>query len=123
MVDASGHAQITDFGLSQNQNTLEETHVTAGGTPRWTAPEILEEKALSSKGADVFSFAMVMIEVGWWIVRPGNLQLMTFTRQPRSSPVQHLLIRTRLWQQHWSSCRENALHDQLIPLLRMSCGF
>jgi serine/threonine protein kinase len=64
MVDASGRARITDFGLAQNQSALEKTHVTVGGTPRWTAPEILEEMGLSSKGADVFSFAMVMVEVG-----------------------------------------------------------
>jgi len=34
-----------------------------GHTARWTAPEILNEEGTFSKEADVFSFAMVMIEV------------------------------------------------------------
>ena len=63
MVDASGCARITDFGLAHNHGDAEEPHVTAG-TARWTAPEILEAKGTSSKGADVFSFGMVMVEVG-----------------------------------------------------------
>ena len=33
-----------------------------GNTPRWAAPEVLEE-GIYSKEADIFSFAMVMIEV------------------------------------------------------------
>ena len=64
MVDASGRARITDFGLAHNHCAMEETHLTDGGTARWTAPEILEAKGSSSKRADVFSFAMVMVEVG-----------------------------------------------------------
>ena len=34
-----------------------------GHTARWTAPEILNDVGTYSKEADVFSFAMVMIEV------------------------------------------------------------
>jgi hypothetical protein len=34
-----------------------------GHIPRWTAPEILNNQGTYSKEADVFSFAMVMIEV------------------------------------------------------------
>jgi len=63
MVDASGRARITDFGLALKYNTAGETCVALGGTERWTAPEILEEKGSLSKSADVFSFAMVMVEV------------------------------------------------------------
>lgn len=63
MVDARGHARITDFGLARNQAALERTHTMPGGTARWTAPEILKEEGTLSKGADVFSFAMVMVEV------------------------------------------------------------
>jgi hypothetical protein len=36
-----------------------------GHTARWTAPEILGEEGGVSKEADVFAFAMVMIEVHW----------------------------------------------------------
>ena len=63
MVDAHGRARITDFGLARNRLAAEETYATAGGTARWTAPEILKEQGTLSKGADVFSFAMVMVEV------------------------------------------------------------
>ena len=63
MVDAFGCARITDFGLAQDQRTVEETEITSVGTARWTAPEILEDKGTLSKEADVFSFAMVMVEV------------------------------------------------------------
>ena len=34
-----------------------------GRTVRWTAPEILNEQGTYSEEADIFSFAMVMIEV------------------------------------------------------------
>ena len=65
MVDAHGCARITDFGLARNQDAAGETHVVAGGTARWTAPEILKDQGTLSKGADVFSFAMVMVEVSY----------------------------------------------------------
>ena len=64
MVDAKGRARITDFGLARDHGTVEETNPTAGGTARWTAPEILRGQGEPSKKADVFAFAMVMVEVG-----------------------------------------------------------
>jgi len=63
MVDASGCARITDFGLAQDHGAVGRSDTTAAGTARWTAPEILEDKGTLSKEADVFSFAMVMVEV------------------------------------------------------------
>ena len=63
MVDASGSPRITDFGLARNQGAEEETDAALGGTPRWTAPEILMQSGSLSKEADVFSFAMVIVEV------------------------------------------------------------
>ena len=64
MVGADGRARITDFGLSQDQGAVEEAGATSGGTARWTAPEILQGRGAPSKQADIFSFAMVMVEVG-----------------------------------------------------------
>ena len=56
-----------DFGLTTivtdvdcPQAFTEELRYTAW----WTAPEILSEQGTYSKEADVFSFAMVTIEVG-----------------------------------------------------------
>jgi len=64
MVDANGRARITDFGFAHDQGAAEEAGTTAGGTARWTAPEILQGRGAPSKQADVFAFAMVMVEVG-----------------------------------------------------------
>ena len=61
LVDASGHARITDFGLAQH--TFSEVLKAEGQSARWTAPEVFAEKGTSSTEADVFSFAMVMVEV------------------------------------------------------------
>jgi serine/threonine protein kinase len=65
-VDGGGHAQITDFGLArvtQNLDSVRSAIEDQGHTARWTAPEILSDEGPHSKEADVFSFAMVMIEV------------------------------------------------------------
>jgi serine/threonine protein kinase len=66
-VDSAGHARITDFGLArvtQNLDSMRSASDDHGHTLRWTAPEILNNQGTYSKEADVFSFAMVMIEVG-----------------------------------------------------------
>ena len=71
LVDRLGRARIVDFTLaavSQDKcSTCGVTEMGDHGT-RWTAPEILEETGPLTKKADVFSFAMVMIEVslGVW---------------------------------------------------------
>jgi serine/threonine protein kinase len=66
LVDNSGGARIADFGLTtvtQNLDSMRSASQQHGHTPRWTAPEILKEQGTYSKEADIFSFAMVMIEV------------------------------------------------------------
>ena len=63
-MDDSGNARIADFGfatVTQNLDSMQSAHCQRG-TPRWTAPEVLDEGSYS-KEADIFSFAMVMIEV------------------------------------------------------------
>ena len=61
LVDASNHARITDFGLTQD--TLHAVFMAEGQSARWTAPEVLAESGTPSTEADVFSFGMVMVEV------------------------------------------------------------
>ena len=66
LVDDAGCARITDFGLArvtQNLDLIRSASDERGHTARWTAPEILNEQGSHSKEADVFSFAMVMVEV------------------------------------------------------------
>ena len=67
LVDTSGHARITDFGLAvvtQDLELIRSGSDKCGDSVRWIAPEILDGRGTHSKEGDVFSFAMVMIEVG-----------------------------------------------------------
>ena len=67
IVDVAGHhARITDFGLAvatQNLDPIQDSPAEHEHGPRWTAPEILDRRKTYNKEGDVFSFAMVMIEV------------------------------------------------------------
>ena len=78
-MDGSGRARITDFGLAtvtqrvgSMLSILDEYQLTA----RWTAPEILNDQGSFSKEADIFSFAMIMIEVRYG--RPNVLNFSLF---------------------------------------------
>ncbi|KAF9644146.1 kinase-like protein [Thelephora ganbajun] len=65
LVDDSGHARIVDFGfaiVTRNLDSMSSASHHNGYTPRWTAPEVLDGEPHSKEG-DIFSFAMVMIEV------------------------------------------------------------
>ena len=67
LVDASGDARITDFGLAvatQDLGSIRSGSDEYGDSVRWIAPEILDSRWTHSKEGDVFSFAMVTIEVG-----------------------------------------------------------
>jgi hypothetical protein len=70
-VDAAGHARITDVGLATVTDGLVSFQSSSGNqrhVTRWTAPEILNEEGTYSKEADVFSFAMVMVEARYeWV--------------------------------------------------------
>ena len=66
LVDDTGRPRITDFGLAtvtKNLDSIRSASEDEDNTARWTAPEILNDEGTYSKEADVFSFAMVMIEV------------------------------------------------------------
>jgi len=65
-VDTTGHAMITECGLAvvtQSMDSIRGAPEEHGHNMRWIAPEILADRGTFSKEADVFSFAMVMIEV------------------------------------------------------------
>ena len=65
-MDATGRTLIADCGLvivTQNLDSIRGAPDEYGHSVRWIAPEILDNRGTFSKEADVFSFAMVMIEV------------------------------------------------------------
>jgi len=67
MVDEYGNARITDFGLAKiarASNSLVTTTEGQGQSLRWTAPELLGPDQAANRESDIFSFGMVMIEVG-----------------------------------------------------------
>jgi len=67
MVDESGNARITDFGLAiiaRDSNSLTSTSNDQTQAYRWTAPEVLGAGEGVTKASDVFSLGMVIIEVG-----------------------------------------------------------
>ena len=94
LVDDAGRARITDFGLAtvtQNLDSIRSAPSDQGHTARWTAPEILKEEGQHGKEADVFSFAMVMIEVrqpGFFGLSFGLLPFRIATGIYRRGPVQ-----------------------------------
>lgn len=64
-MDGTGRAHIADFGLAtitQHFDSIRAVSIQRGNTLRWIAPEVLSG-GRHSKEADVFSLAMVMIEV------------------------------------------------------------
>ena len=71
LVNASGNALITDFDLAsifRDPNSVKTGAGEYGYTPRWAAPEMFGKNPTPSKESDIFSFAMVAIEVGGWLV-------------------------------------------------------
>ena len=65
LVDGSGSAYLADFCLAtvtQNLDSVRSASCQRGHTQRWAAPEVLT-KGTFSKEADIFSLAMVMVEV------------------------------------------------------------
>ena len=66
LVDTAGHVRIIDCGLAMATRDLDSIRSVPdkhGHGTRWIAPEILNNRGTYSKEADVFSFAMVTIEV------------------------------------------------------------
>ena len=67
MIDESGDARITDFGLTTidpGPLAIPDDEDSQGVSLRWTAPEILEHGGPATMKSDVYSFGIVVIEVG-----------------------------------------------------------
>ena len=65
LVENSGQVRIADFGLAKitrNLDSIRSASYHSGFSARWAAPEVCNQGECT-KAADVFSFAMVTIEV------------------------------------------------------------
>ena len=66
MIDRDGHARLTDFGLisiiREENSVVSPQDSDTANTTTWAAPEILEGGPASKEG-DIFTFAMVAVEV------------------------------------------------------------
>lgn len=58
LVDQRFRAKVADFGISAKYEDGG-----AGGTPYWTAPEILTRESKNSVESDIYSFGMILYEV------------------------------------------------------------
>ncbi|KAF9789442.1 kinase-like domain-containing protein [Thelephora terrestris] len=105
LVDHVGHARITDFGIARITQSLDSirsasTHDNAF-TPRWTAPEVLRD-GKHSKEADIFSFAMVMVEVFTGAVpflgKPATAAIFDIMSGERPRRPTHPNCTTELWK-------------------------
>ena len=43
LLDESGVAKVCDFGLSRQRDAFTQTTAMGGGTPQWSAPEVLRQ--------------------------------------------------------------------------------
>jgi len=71
LIDSGGHARLTDLGLTAIVRRVGsvEGYQAQGYTARWTAPEVLRGANTITRKADIFSFGMVVPEVGF---RPSS---------------------------------------------------
>ena len=87
LVDRFGCARVTDFSLTTvHPNRVSSCNVSelCDHNTRWTAPEVSEETGPLTKKADVFSFAMLMVEVG-------------FARFLRTRPAKHIVVSMKIF--------------------------
>lgn len=76
VVDGTPHSRIADFGITtvtKNLDSMQPATVQTVHTPRWSAPEVMREEN-PSRASDVYSFAMIMIEVHrvWSTIRVAS---------------------------------------------------
>lgn len=65
LLDKELRARVSDFGLSKiKPGVITFDGKSSGGTIRWMAPEVLSPGAKNTKESDVYSFGMVLWELG-----------------------------------------------------------
>ena len=121
MVDGSGNPRITDFGLapiSRSPYSPWSTSDKGECAARWCAPELLAGGQPASKESDIFSFGMVMIEVGSDGLRQRNRLIHPRRFSPGKPRSANAELRP-LWQVFWLG---KFLIDRIIPHSLTTCG-
>ena len=93
LIDNDGRARLTDFGLAsiirRDTSVISLQEPDVAGTGAWAAPEVLWGGA-STKEGDIFTFAMVAVEVcATRVLRGHSPSLLPLDRHSRAIP--HLL--------------------------------
>ncbi|KAG8782371.1 hypothetical protein FRC12_020904 [Ceratobasidium sp. 428] len=119
LVSDQGVPVITDFGnavLEQGTMQFTETVKQGGFTPRWTAPEILEDKVKQSREADVYALGMTILvseittgKVPYYYIR--NVVAL----------IKAVAIKNETPKRPEESIPSNSLHGDALWLLLMSC--
>ena len=97
LVEDSGQVRIADFGLAKitrNLDSIRSASYQGGLSARWAAPELCNREECS-KAADVFSFAMVAVEVCCLLCSLYQVLGLAFHTNAdihRRSPVQQLHV-------------------------------
>ncbi|KAF9644746.1 kinase-like protein [Thelephora ganbajun] len=104
LVDGSGHARIGDFGfanITQHLDSIPSASIHRGHAPRLIAPEVLNGGP-PSKEADIFSFAMVTIEVFTGAIpfsdNPPPVTTLSIIQGKRPSRPTHPTFTENLWE-------------------------
>lgn len=106
MIDKDGRARLTDFGLAYIVRGKSSIRVSQGpditGMTTWAAPEILRGGAATKEG-DVFTFAMVAIEVCSGVFERGLHAYLSQQDVYRTCPVPYELSGSHIFSHGWKT--------------------
>jgi serine/threonine protein kinase len=121
LIDSSGTALLSDFGLSRIRHEVTRTHtvIREGGRPRFMAPELSagkEESFRTSASSDIFSLAMTFLNV--WTREAPFVELSSRRagrlieegRRP-NRPAEQLDLPTGMEQKFWLLLVDMWAHD------------
>ena len=123
-METSGHIRIADFGLAKITKNLESIRTASdqkGFTVRWAAPEVLHKGAYGEK-ADVYSFALVMIEVRHTKYTVRGQELTDILCRYRYLPAQFRSTVVRISMLWLQQRRASVPHGRHIQPLQIVCG-
>ncbi|ALD62154.1 Protein kinase [Mollivirus sibericum] len=121
--DSAPDVKVCDFGMAHTKNQARTA--TRGGTPAWTAPEIIRG-AVGTDKSDVYSFGILMWEVLTKQYPFANQRIMAISLKvlegerpsvPLDTPNDYGALMVRCWAQDPTS--RPSMHDVVNQLRRM----